>query len=920
MATPPTDSKQGDLLAKAGDGPLRIVLIDAANSLYRAFFALPPMRNPAGEPTNAVLGFANMLQKVIREEQPDRLAVVFDAKGTTFRHELYPEYKAGRDAQAEDLSLQFPMARELVEAYGLPWIMEEGVEADDVIATLVKQSPADSQVTIISTDKDLMQLVSERVQLLDTMKDRRYDPAEVEGRFGVPPEQLLDLRSLVGDPSDNIPGVKGIGLKGAANLIGEWGTLENLLAHAGEVKAKRAREALLEQADAATLSKTLATLKINVPLELSVEELRLREPDVAALRAKLEYLGFTRLLAKLGPDGRVEDTAVEADSETVEVMRVTDGKGLSTLAKKLSTCEAIWMLPVLPETGLLTAPLVGLTFAVSESDVAYVPLAHRVSQDGVAPGAQLEARDVAEAVAALLCKPKGAIPWNSTDAKAVWTAFAELGHSLPSAAFDLGIAAFLVDPAGAHALPSLAAAYLGRSVQSWEELAGRGAKAVPAAELSVEKVEQWAGQSSACAVALREKLDAKIQEDELSELFLKVEMPLTGVLARIEREGVRIDEALLKKLSEEYEILLAKIEADIFELAGEEFKVNSPKQLQVILFEKLGLPPLKKTKTGYSTDEGVLQELSKEHPLPERILAYRHLAKLKGTYIDALPPLVNPHTGRIHPTLSQTGAATGRLSCAHPNLQNIPIRTEEGARIRTAFIPAEGRKLLCADYSQVELRILAHYSEDESLLDAFCKEEDIHRRTAAEVLGIDPEDVTPEDRAQAKAVNFGIIYGSSAFGLANQLGIPNYAAQQYIDDYFERYEGVRSFLDDTLVGAKELGFVQTLLGRRRYLPDLASRNRVQRQAAERMAVNTVVQGTAADLIKKAMVSVDRRLQEEGYASRVILQVHDELVLEVPESEDAAVRELLTEEMENVWALRVPLRIDIGVGKNWREAH
>ncbi|MBW2712651.1 MAG: DNA polymerase I, partial [Deltaproteobacteria bacterium] len=473
---------------------------------------------------------------------------------------------------------------------------------------------------------------------------------------------------------------------------------------------------------------------------------------------------------------------------------------------------------------------------------------------------------------------------------------------------------------GSRSPEALASAHLDRTLQSWEELAGRGAKAVPAALLDMKQVGAWAAEQVDALSQLYAPMREIIDSDGLSALFDDIEMPLTAVLSRIERAGVRIDEKLLGQLSVEYEASLAGIEKEIFKLAGEEFKVSSPKQLQVILFEKLGLKPSKKTKTGYSTDESVLQELASEHELPGRVLAFRHLSKLKSTYVDALPRLVNERTGRIHPTLLQTGAATGRLSCLHPNLQNIPIRTEEGSRIRTAFIPAEGTRLLCADYSQVELRILAHYSEDKSLLDAFNNGEDVHRRTAAEVLGVDPEDVTSEDRAQAKAVNFGIVYGSSAFGLANQLGIPVYAAQEYIDSYFERYQGVRRFLDETLEEAKKKSYVVTLLDRRRYLPDLNSRNRVQRQAAERMAVNTVVQGTAADLIKKAMVAVDRRLADEGLSARVILQVHDELMLEVSEKDEEAVRKLLTDEMENVWELSVPLSIDIGVGENWRVAH
>jgi len=901
-----------------------IVLIDGANALYRAFFALPPMRNAAGEPTSAVLGFANMLQKVIREEEPDLIGVVFDGKGKTFRHELFPKYKAGREKQAEDLTAQFPVARDLARAYGLRVLLEDGVEADDIIATLVAHAPKHSTVTIVSTDKDLMQLVSDRVQLWDTMKDRRYGPAEVEARFGVPPEQLLDLRSLVGDASDNIPGVKGIGEKGAATLIRSFDTLENLLEHASDVEAKRARTALLEQGEQAKLSKRLATLQTNVKLPCAVDELRAEPPDFEVLGAKLNHLGFSRLLTKLDEDmagGGGERTRSsrhhEGDANHREPCElICNAQDLERLRGRLEVAEFIAIVPIVPETGLLCEGLVGLAVSDEEAHTAYLPLGHKASRD---KAAQLDAARVAEVFFSLLAGAR-AKPWISSDAKALCTAFAELGFELPSADFDLLIAGFLLDPAAQNTLAALAAEHLHRTVQTWENLAGRGAKATLAAELSPEQVAAWGGAQVATLVTLYPVLRMHLERDGLAALFDEVEMPLTAVLSRLERAGVRIDEALLGEISVEYEGLLASIEAEIFELAGERFKVNSPKQLQVILFEKLGLRPIKRTKTGNSTNESVLTDLSRQHPLPARVLAYRHLAKLKSTYVDALPPLVNPRTGRIHPTFLQTGAATGRLACVQPNLQNIPIRSEEGARIRTAFIPAAGTRLLCADYSQVELRILAHYSGDDNLMEAFRGDEDIHRRTAAEVLGIAPEEVTPEERAQAKAVNFGIIYGSSAFGLAAQLGIPTGAAQAYIDHYFEHYRGVRHFLDDTLKDAREKGFVRTLLGRRRYLPDLGSRNRTLRQAAERMAVNTVIQGTAADLIKKAMVVVDRKLAEGDFKARVILQVHDELVLEVSKREETPLRKLLVEQMESVMSLRVPLRVDLGIGKNWREAH
>jgi DNA polymerase-1 len=548
--------------------------------------------------------------------------------------------------------------------------------------------------------------------------------------------------------------------------------------------------------------------------------------------------------------------------------------------------------------------------ALAPDRAAYVPLAGTPA---------LPAAEVVPRLGHLL-GPSGSVAWVGGGVKNTQLLFAEHGCELAGPEFDIEIAGHLLDPAGGSTLAALATRYLGLSIRTWEDLAGRGAKAKPARELPVEEVAGWAA-SEACAVrALVEPLAKRLQENELTALFEEVELPLTRVLARMERAGVRIDEAKLEELSAEYREQLDRIEAEIHDLAGEPFLVSSPKQLQQILFEKLKLPVIKKTKTGYSTDEEVLERLALQHALPERILAYRRLAKLKNTYVDALPPLVNPRSGRLHPTFNQLGAATGRLSAANPNVQNIPIRTAEGVRIREAFIAAEGHRLLSADYSQVELRILAHYSEDESLIEAFRRGEDVHRRTAAAVAGIAPEQVTADQRSRAKAVNFGIIYGSSAFGLARQLGIAAGEAQEAIDAYFERYRGVRRFLDRTVEEARERGWVKTLLGRRRYLPDLASRNRVLRNAAERMAVNTVVQGTAADLIKKAMVEIDAALEAEGLRARMILQVHDELVFEVPESEMASLEPIVRARMESVLPLRVPLIVDVGVGVSWREAH
>ncbi len=884
-----------------------VVLIDAANFMYRAFFAIPGLRTSDGIPTNAVYGFAHMIHKLLRELDPDAVVAVFDAPGKGFRHELYPEYKATRDAQPEDLARQFPVVRELIEAFGIPIVEEKGFEADDLIASFVERL-GDDEVTIVSTDRDLMQLVGDRVCLLDTMKDRRFGPGEVAERFGVGPDKLLDLRALVGDSSDNIPGVKGIGEKGAAKLIEEWGDLDTLLAHASEVKAKRAREALEAQGDQARLSRELATLRCDAPLGLEPEALGAPAPDAEGLRELYRRYEFTRLLDGLdgvaGTGARTGDAGADVESRVV-----SDRAGLAELAEAIGSAERLAVVVVGCEGGAMSAAPVGVAFVAGGETGFYVPLGH---EEGTCASVE-DVRD-------LLGRPLAEASWGGRDTKLVQAALGEQGIPLPVPAFDVEVAGFLLDPAAPRTTVALASQLLGRSLRSWEDVAGRGAKARPAGALAVDEVAAWSVSEAHAHHALQPVLAERLEREELSALCQDVELPLTRVLAQMERAGVRVDEAVLAELSKEYGDELLRIEQEIYGLAGEQFQINSPKQLQGILFEKLELPPVKKTKTGYSTDESVLEKLAAQHELPARVLAWRRLAKLKSTYVDALPPLIHPETGRIHPTFHQTGAATGRLSAANPNVQNIPIRTPEGIRIREAFVPAEGRLLLSADYSQVELRLLAHFSVDECLCQAFETGDDIHRRTASEVLGVEPEDVSGEERARAKAINFGIIYGSTAFGIANQLGIPTAEAQATIDAYFAQYPGVRRFIDDTIEQARERGYVRTLLGRRRFLPDLGSRNRVLRQAAERMAVNSVIQGTAADLIKKAMVEVDEAMADGSLEARMLLQVHDELVFEVPRPEIGTLEDLARHRMESVWSLRVPLVVDTGVGESWREAH
>jgi DNA polymerase-1 len=943
---------------------VRLVLVDAANCIYRAFFALPPLRTADGFPTNALHGFAQMLRKVVREERPTAMAVVFDAPGPGFRQAIYSDYKGTRDAQPEDLTAQFPVARELVLASGIPLIEVPGFEADDVIATLVAHAPPDAQIEIVSTDRDLMQLVSERVRLLDTMRDRRYGPAEVEERFGVPPARVLDVRALVGDTTDNIPGVKGIGEKGAAQLIREFGSLEALLERAAEVSGKRPREALLSQAREARLSKELATLRTDAPGCDDPTQLQLRPPDAARLRELYTRLELRRVLEAFDAETRaaaagarggkaarpappsaqgafgfaapaggaaaaaVDEAAGEEELVAAErahaaasavpaaalvdvairVERADDKAALDRLARALAAQPRVAAAFVgLAGTGGLPAEPAGVALATAPDRATYVPL-----------GGALRAGELSEALAPVFAGAERRLV--SRDGKRIQSFFAEQGHAPALPAFDVELAGFLLDPAAQCTTPALAAAHLGRRVAAFEDVAGRGAKALAPAALPLDVAAAWAAAEASALFALEAPLAERLERDGLRALYEQVELPLTAVLSSMEREGVRVDEGVLARLGREFGDELARLEVRIYELAGERFQIGSPKQLQAVLFEKLRLPVQRKTKTGYSTDEAVLELLGREHELPAYVLAHRRLSKLRSTYVDALPPLVSPRTGRIHPCFHQTGAATGRLSSSQPNVQNIPIRSEDGVRIREAFVPAEGGQLVSADYSQVELRILAHFSGDESLREAFRTGADVHRRTAAEVAGIAPEAVSGDQRARAKAVNFGIIYGLSAFGLAAQLGIPGAEAQATIDAYFARYRGVKRFVQETMEEARERGYVTTLLGRRRYLPELQSRNRALRQASERMAVNTVIQGTAADLMKKAMVDVHRALRAEGLQARMILQVHDELVFDAPRAELERLGPLVRVHMAGVHALEVPLEVELGTGSNWREAH
>ncbi len=881
----------------------KLVLIDASSSIYRAFFALPPMANAAGVPTNATLGFTTMLQKVLRDETPTYVGVVWDSRPKR-RKELFADYKANRETMPEDLRAQFPNIRRIVEAFGWASLEHEGEEADDVIATLARQGEAAGiDVVIISTDKDLMQLVSDRVCLLDTVRDRRYAPADVEARFGVTPAQMLDFRSLVGDKSDNIPGVTGIGDKGAAKLIGEYGSLDALLGAASEIKAKGQREKIIAGADDARLSRELSRLRDDLPVDFDQRRFALPEPDKVKLTELFKEFGFRRLLDEVDPD-----SAPKAPTTKLAVQVCRSLAELNAQLPGAGELDRIAIEVVLEPEEPMSGALIGICLSVAENTAVYL--------DAAAIGVD----DTLEALGPLLNRKD--LTWTGFNLKAASIAISRRGHSFEGLLMDTTVGAYLADSSQQVQRPEvLVTTYLEREISALEDLIGKGAKRIPFTEVDADALGEFFAQRTTAAFALLPKLSERLENDRETELYREIEVPLVGVLSRMEQAGVRIDEPLLAALSDELETQSGELQRRIYELAGEEFNINSPKQLQQILFEKLALPPIKKTKTGFSTDESVLEELAIEFDLPREIIQFRKLTKLKSTYVDALPKLVNPETGRIHCHFNQTVASTGRLSASNPNLQNIPIRTPAGQRIREAFIPAEGRQLLSADYSQIELRILAHCSEDAELVEAFQTGQDIHVRTASQVFDVAVEDVSAEQRDQTKAINFGILYGSSAFGIAKQLGIAQSEAKKHIDSYFARYPGVRGFLDRTIAQAREQGYAETLYGRRRYLPDLNSKNRVIRAAAERMATNAVIQGTAADLIKRAMVQIDADLlAPNALDARMILQVHDELLFEVLPQDADELSNLVEFRMNSVATLSVPLEVHLGIGSNWREAH
>jgi DNA polymerase-1 len=885
----------------------KVFLIDGSSYLYRAFFAIAHLSNSKGFPTNATYGFTNMLLKVLREKEAEYVAIAFDAPGPTFRHEVFGEYKANRPAMPEDLRVQVPYIKEIVSALRLPVLEKEGYEADDLIASLAKKLEGQRiETVIVSGDKDLMQLVSPHVTMYDPMKDKTYQIPDVRERFGVPPDKVVEVMGLCGDTSDNIPGVPGIGPKTAAQLIEEFGSVEELLKRVEKVKNQKVRAGLTRYGEQARLSRELAVLDSQAPLDSDLEDLKLGEPDRKRLQMIFKEMEFSKLLKEFSfrPDHAADD-----------YRSIMDKKDLDELVQNLKKAKAFAL--DLESTSLepMRAEIVGYSFSFQPHQAFYIPVGHTYKG---APQ-QLAGELVREALRPLL--EDRALKKYGQNIKYDTILLAKGGIHLKGIAGDNMIASYLLNPSKhRHSLEELAREYLDRQVITYADVAGSGAKAVPFSQVEVHKACRYSCEDADLTLLLANLLMPKMEADGFAELFHEVELPLIEVLATMEMNGVRLDLPLLETMSREFEKQMDKISQEIFDLAGESFNINSPQQLGKVLFEKLKLPGGKRTKTGYSTDVDVLKELSRDFPLPAKILEYRSLAKLKSTYVDALPHLINPETGRVHTSFNQTVTATGRLSSSDPNLQNIPIRSPEGRRIREAFIPDEGSLLLSADYSQIELRILAHLSQDPFLMETFRNDRDIHAATGAEIFHVPPEQVNPEMRRLAKVINFGIIYGMSSFGLAKELAIPPSVAQAYIANYFQKYHGVRDYIDKSLEAARERGFVTTLMNRRRYLPDIKSNNRSVRQFAERIAINAPIQGTAADLIKVAMINIHRRLNQEKQRAKLIIQIHDELVFEVPERELTPVRDLIKEEMEGVMQLRIPLKVEIGEGRHWAEAH
>ena len=917
-----------------------LILVDGSSYLYRAFHALPPLTNSKGLPTGAVKGVINMMRRLQKDYPESTLVVVFDAKGKTFRDDMYSEYKANRPPMPDDLRLQIEPIHNIIEAMGLPMLVIDGVEADDVIGTLAIQATAISQPVVVSTgDKDIAQLVNEYITLVNTMTNAVLDHDGVVEKFGVPPELIIDFLALLGDKSDNIPGVPGVGEKTALGLLQGIGGLDEIYQRLDEVAgldfrgAKNMAPKLEEHKELAYLSYLLATIKTDVEMPLNISQLHNQAPNQERLAELFDQLEFKSWVKELSAEdsaarpssavGQIDPPAVEIVVKPVQANIVKDYQIVLTEAhlkdwiEKIKAAELIAVDTETTSLDYMIADLVGISVAVEPGEAAYIPFGH----DYLGVPEQLSRELVLAAVKPLLEDPS--IKKVGQNLKYDMSIFAQHGIALQGIEFDTMLESYVLDSvATRHDMDSLAEKYLGEQTIKFADVAGKGVGQLTFNQIALEIAGPYAAEDADITLRLHQVLWPQVSaHTSLGKVFTDIELPLVPVLSRIERTGALVDDTLLFQQSQELALRLAELERKAWDLAGQEFNLASPKQLGDILFTKLEIPILKKTAKGApSTKEEVLQELALDYPLPKVLIEHRGLAKLKSTYTDKLPVMINRTTKRIHTSYNQSGTATGRLSSSDPNLQNIPVRNAEGRRVRQAFIPAKGSKMVAADYSQIELRIMAHLSEDPSLLAAFAAGQDIHRATAAEVFSTHPEQVTIDQRRSAKAINFGLIYGMSAFGLAKQLNIGRKQAAEYIDTYFDRYPGVLNYMNSVRSSAAEAGYVETYFGRRLYLPEINSRNGMRRQAAERTAINAPMQGTAADIIKLAMISVDDWLQNTDLRSVMIMQVHDELVLEVPEDELQVVSEGLMQRMESAATLKVPLLVDVGVGNNWDEAH
>jgi DNA polymerase-1 len=901
------------------DAPRKMFLIDGSNHAFRVFFALPRM-TADGFPTGALLGFANMLKNLEEVHQPDYIVVVFD-KGASFRMDLYPEYKGHRPEMDPELRAQWPHFDELVEAWGYKSLSMPGFEADDIIATMARRwAGPELQVFLVSGDKDFYQLVNDHVSILDLMKNRTFSYEGVQEKFGVGPDRVIDVQALAGDSSDNVPGVTGIGIKTAAKLINAYGSLDELLERADEIKGKRG-ENLRNERELALLSRTLVTLVTDVPLDLTLSDLEEHPRDVSKLKELFVKWQFRSHLKTL-------EQGAEPPPPSVDRSRYRCLRTVAQLTAAVASIRQVGQVAFDLETtslDTLQAEIVGFCLCWSDDDAVYVPVGH----NDPGPEGQLSEAQAMAILGPVLADP--AIAKLGQNLKYDHAVMTNRGYALLGIASDTMLADYLLEPdRSKHGLNDLALRYLGHDMIKFDDLidqvpqqdlfAGNSGEVRTFADVSIERATEYGAEDAHVAWLLHGKLIPRLAECGLEDVYRTIEVPLLSVLSKMESAGIGVDIALLKEYAVELNARLIEAQADCYGIVGRKFKINSPKQLRVILFEELGLKPIRRTKTGPSTDADTLEKLKDLHPLPMAILRYRALAKLKSTYVDPLPGFASPVDGRIHTSFHQAVAATGRLSSNNPNLQNIPIRTEDGKRIRECFVAREGHVFLSCDYSQVELRILAHYCQEGPLVEAFNAGQDIHRRTASEVFEIPMDQVTSEQRSASKAINFGIVYGMSAFRLSNELGISRSTAQAYIDGYFERYSGVARVIEDFKKQATETGHATTLWGRKRRIRNIKSKNQRDLWAAERLAVNTPIQGSAADLIKRAMLAVNRRLESEYPRSKLLLQVHDELLLEVPVDELDGVRTLVIAEMEAAGDLRVPLKVDAGHGRTWAQAH